>query len=187
MCAGRRVMWCDVLHAHVSVTYTCQHTRTAARGRESRARAAFSRAAFASWRGRGHAAPASRVCVCTAHPSATTRLQCCKRMAAHAAPSPRRRSGVIPPGRRAPADRRARWSAVPCPRRRCGHPAYPAAPGTRHAARAGPPRPPLARHRKSQSSNQAVTMMRGTRDHLRGSGRYRLKKRMTTGTVTKVV
>ena len=177
MCAGRRVMWCDVLHAHVSVTYTCQHTRTA-RGRESRARAAFSRAAFASRRGRGHAAPASRACVCTAHPSATTRLQCCQRMAART-PRPHRgrRSGVIPPGRRAPADRRARWSAVPFPAASRRAPRVSGCPG--HPARgAGRPAPPPAR------TAPRVAVMQSTRDDdarhtgpLRGSGRYWLVKK----------
>ena len=176
MCAGRRVMGCDVLHAHVSVTYTCKHTRTAARGRESRARAALSRAAFASWRGRGHAAPASRVCVC-ARRTPPARRHCIAANAWQRTPRPHRgrRSGVIPPGRRAPADRRARWSAVPCPRRRCGHPAYMAAPGTRHQARgAGRPAPPPARTAPQVAVKQStVTMMRGTRDHfvvLAGTG-----------------
>ena len=173
---------------HMSVVHTLASTHARLRAVPKAARAPPSRARLSRVGGAEGTRHRRVVCVC-ARRTPPPRRDCSAANAWQRTPRPHRgrRSGVIPPGRRAPADRRARWSAVPCPRRRCGHPAHPAAPGTRHAARAGPARLPLARHRKSQSSNQPVTMMRGTRDHfvvLAGAG---WEKRMSTGTTTKWV
>ena len=164
---------------HMSVLHTLASTDARRRAVAKAARAPPSRARLSRVGGAEGTRLWRVACVC-ARRTPPPRRDCSAANAWQRTPRPQRgrRSGVIPPARCAPADRRARWSAVPCPRRHCGHPAHPAAPGTRHAARAGPPRTPAPQVAVKQSP---VTMLRGTRDHfvvLAGTG---WEKRMTTG------
>ena len=149
-CLLRGMGWCDVVHVYAGVAHICKHTRTAAHGRESRLARGFRE--FAGQRARG----INGSCGARSAPPPPPRLPPPRRdcSAANAWQRPRphrgRRSGVIPPRRRAPADSLARRSAGPCPRRRCGNTAYPAAPG-------GAGRPTLSRHRRT-TGGSSITL-----------------------------